>query len=67
MLFRQFGIRGVIEMKQFVVEPVPEEGVMLIVRMDAIAVAKLVSLSEESEVGDQRRRAAEKIVRVKVN
>ena len=54
-------------MKQFVVEPVPEEGVMLIVRMDAIAVAKLVSLSEESEVGDQRRRAAEKIVRVKVN
>lgn len=54
-------------MEQFVVEQVPEGGAMRIVSMDAIAVAKLVSLSEESEVGDERRRAAVKIVRVNVD
>jgi hypothetical protein len=67
VLFTQFGITGVVEMEQFVVEQVPEGGAMRIVSMDAIAVAKLVSLSEESEVGDERRRAAVKIVRVNVD
>ena len=67
MLLTQFRFSGVVEREQFLVEQVPEEGAMLIVRMDAIAVAKLVSLSKVSEVGDQRPRAAVKIVRVNVD
>jgi hypothetical protein len=56
MLITQVGSKGVVEMEQLNANQTVDQGATLLVTLDAIAIAKLVSLSEEAKACKSRHR-----------